>query len=506
MNRDSPYGLQRVRRSLIHFFLGKGISSVAGFAYFLLVVRLLPIAEFATYSVLLALVDILAAVTGFGLLQVLLRYVPELHALHQNRTLAKLVYWVLSLRSLILFGAVLLIYLAAGKFATWVGLAGWEGAFKAYLLVVGLRVTANCCIRLLESMLLQGLSQLASTLTTVSKLLLVILLYSLHNDLVSLPQLIAIEATAEAGGLILLLFAIVRSLRRSIKQDSAGDSARWIRDNFHRMLKFGAAGYGQHLALIPGGSSASRLLVGRLFDTPVVAVFGFAQSVIDFVLRYLPGKLLLGMVRPVILARYASSHNFDDLSKSINLVFKVDCSVLGFGIILLAVAGDPISSLLSSGKYAGMAGNLILALLVAVLLDSLINLLWLSLEALEKNRVMLLTNILLSSSILLIFPLASIAGPFAVAWAKLIGFVTNIALLLTYLRRTGNSLWVDWGAFLKFVAAILASALLGRGLISLGVVWWVACSVAIVFYPLTIYASKAFSLEETQSLRRLAKR
>jgi O-antigen/teichoic acid export membrane protein len=497
------YGRERIRRSLIHFLLGKGISSISGLVALLLVVRSLSVAEFATYSVLVAFVEIFTALTGVGFTHIVLRYVPELYALHLNRSLTRLVFWALLLRSFVLLVAIAATYLAAGHITAWFGLVGWDTAFKAYLLVAGLRITANFSFQILESMLHQGLAQLAFTLTAVSKL--VLLGFSIQQNSLNLLQLITIETVAEAVGLTVLLFALVKSVRQSVTTTIAIEDANWLRDNLGRITKFGAAGYGQHLATMLYGGSPNRLLVGHLFDAPVVAAFGFAQSIIDFIRRYLPGQLLAGMVRPVLLARYASNKDYQDISKTVNLVFKTDFSLVGMGIVFFGVSGETIVSLMSKGKYGGLASELILAMLVLLILEALRPLVELSLQALERNRVLLFTNALLSSSILLAFPLSGISGVFAVIWANLIGMFINLGLLLTYLKRMDCELRLDWRAFARLIAGILLGVILGRGLLFAGLDWKVASGTAIIAYLVLLFISNIFAATEIQALRGLKK-
>lgn len=501
MSAPARYGRDDIRRSFIHFLLGKGVSAIAGVIVLLLIARSLTVVEFATYSVLLAFVEVFTAITGLGFTHIVLRYVPELYALHLNRSLAGLVYWALLLRSLVLLAAIGVTYLAASQIAAWFGLAGWEVAFKAYLLVVGLRVTAHFSFQILESMLHQGLAQLAFTLTAVLKLAL--LVFAIHQHSLDLSQLIEIETVAEVLGLAVLLFALVRSVRQGLAVSAAPGDMNWLKDNLGRMAKFGAAGYGQHLATLLYGGAPNRLLVGRLFDAPAVAAFGFAQSIIDFSRRYLPGQLLAGMVRPVLLARYASDGNYQNISKTVNLVFKTDFSFVGAGCVVFGVGGGAIVSLLSDGKYDEMASGLILAMLLVLILEALRPLVELSLQALERNRVLLFTNVFLSISILLAFPLAEIFGPFAVILANLIGMAINLVLLLAYLKSVGYELALDWGAFARLVAGSLLGVAVGRGLLFAGVGWGVASAIAIVAYVFVILTSRILATAEIQTLRSL---
>ncbi len=78
----NPYSSRRIATGMKHFLMGKALTSVAGICTLLLVIRGLPVQEFAAYSILFGLVDVLLVVTSVGTGQVLTRFVPEIYAQH----------------------------------------------------------------------------------------------------------------------------------------------------------------------------------------------------------------------------------------------------------------------------------------------------------------------------------------------------------------------------------------------------------------------------------------
>ena len=138
---STRYGKKRIQQSLIYFIMGKGVSAVAGVFVMLLVIRELSVESFAAYSVLVALVEMLSAISGLGLAHVLMRYVPELYSKHYQVSLRNLIYGSLGLRSIVLLLAAFVAYQFAGELAPHVGLGSVISAFKVFLLVVVLRAT-----------------------------------------------------------------------------------------------------------------------------------------------------------------------------------------------------------------------------------------------------------------------------------------------------------------------------------------------------------------------------
>lgn len=163
------YGRDRVRRGLQHFLIGKIVSAVAGFIAMVLVVRALPVPEFAAYSVLVALIEVFTALSGMGLSHVILRYVPELFNAGRLASLRQVVAVALGLRSAVLVGLLLLTLLLAQPLADLLGLADMVSAFRLFLLVVGLRSTSHFLSQILESTLNQGISQLGFSASAVAR-------------------------------------------------------------------------------------------------------------------------------------------------------------------------------------------------------------------------------------------------------------------------------------------------------------------------------------------------
>src|SRR5690606_27867213 len=119
---------------------GKAATAVAGIGTFVLLVRVLPVEQFAAYSILFALVELVEAITGVGLSQILSRYVPELFVEHRKHLLRRLVAAALALRFGILAVFLAAVYAMAPTIAPLIGLADWEWAVRAYLAVVLVRV------------------------------------------------------------------------------------------------------------------------------------------------------------------------------------------------------------------------------------------------------------------------------------------------------------------------------------------------------------------------------
>lgn len=344
------YGRDRVRRGLQHFLIGKIVSAVAGFIAMVLVVRALPVPEFAAYSVLVALIEVFTALSGMGLSHVILRYVPELFNAGRLASLRQVVAVALGLRSAVLVGLLLLTLLLAQPLADLLGLADMVSAFRLFLLVVGLRSTSHFLSQILESTLNQGISQLGFSASAVARC--VGMFWLLQTGGANLVNVIALEAMCDAVACVILLVGVSKVLiykQIVSRADAAADS--WAGQHRSQMARFAVSAYLQHLATLPYGGNTNRLVGGAMFGDRLMASFGFALSLYEYAKRYLPTQLLIGLLRPVVVARFTADRDFGAVARLCEQSFQINLVVLLGAMTGLAVAGPELLGLVSAGKY-----------------------------------------------------------------------------------------------------------------------------------------------------------
>ncbi len=464
----SAFAGERVKRGLWHFLLGKGVSSIAGLAAMVLVVRGLSIEEFAAYSVLVALVEVFAAVSGLGLSHLVLRYVPELFNRAKLVVLGRLVRIVLALRTGVLVVALVGAALAAEPLAAWLGLENHLAALQLFLLVVGLRTTSHFLSQVMDSTLHQGITQIAFSSAAVLRC--IGMAWLIHGGQVSLLHVIALEAACDALACAVMVVGLVRLLAVRPGSDSQ-PTDDWIKANTRQLSRFAMTAYLQHLATLPFGGNTNRLVGGVLFGERMMAGFGFALSLYDYVKRYLPTQLLVGVIRPVIVARYTADGNFQRVATLCEKSFQVNLSLLLIITTPVAVAGAEILYVISGAKYGQDSALILLALLALLALETRRVLLEVQAQTVERYDLMIRSNLLLSSSVLL--------GIGAYPWLGAIAFpLGNAAVLLVANRAVARKLaglgfaqapeWRSTARALHIFLAALAVGWLAR---KLGIHW-----------------------------------
>ena len=429
-----PYGAARIRRGVSFLVVGKAATAVAGIGTFVLLVRVLPVEQFAAYSILFALVELVEAITGVGLSQILSRYVPELFVERRKHVLRMLVAAALALRFGILAVFLAAVYALAPTIAPLIGLADWEWAVRAYLAVVLVRVAATTLFGILESMLHQAIAQLGFSLVAVLRF--VLLAVAASQGSLDLETVIVIELVTDIAGFGVMSIGTIRAIRR----DAIGDDGRdegWVRANARRMTEFGVKGYLQHLLILPYGGSTNRILVGASLSSGDVALFGFAQSVADLMERFLPVKLLAGVIRPVLTARYVRDRRFSDLEMAANLILKINATLVCLAAVVIYSGGKPMLAQATGGKYSDGGVGILLLMCALVLMYSVRFMLDHVCHAVEKNGPLMWSNAVITSSILPGIAMLPSLGVYALPLANVVGLVIGSWVLIRRLGAAG---------------------------------------------------------------------
>lgn len=480
------YGRDRVVRGLLHFLLGKGISSIAGFLGIVLVIRLLPVDQFASYSVLVALVETLTAVSGLGLAHALLRYVPELYAQHYQQALRRYVGGSVLLRSGVLLLATLLAFLWSNHLAPLIGLGDEIGPFRLFLLLVFVRSTSQFLSQILESTLHQANAQFAFSLSAVTRLVGMLYLSSSHDA--RLMDVIWVEVVSDVLGLTVMLYGVLRMLRQGAEGSAIpADDAHWLRRHLRQIGRFALAGYAQHLAILPYGGNTNRLVGGRMLADAAMASYGFAQSLYEYVKRYLPAQLLVGLIRPVVVARYAQQRNFADAARMSGKVLQINMLCIGAAFVGLAVGGPEAIKWMSAGKYGTEVAVILLALFIVLLLETQRQQLELLVQTVEIYKVLIPSNIVLAASVLLAVLMLPAWGAVSFPVANIVGLVVANAWVQRRMDAFGFRFRHDWFSSAQVLAIMAVSALMCLGLKELGMIWYLAALLSGVVYTVLSY-------------------
>ncbi len=447
------YSRKRIRRSLMHYLVGRGVSSIANFLVVFLVIRALSVESYAAYTTLSGLLIMTMAFSNGGLERVVPRYLPVLREDGAEAELKRLTWQLLFLR--IAFLAVILLpivvfedFLRAqfsipeDRWAIW--------GFYAYVVVYALSVHLT---RSLQALLLQRESTIALSIEWFSKLALLVAFLFLSGG-ISLAQTMWAHAITSFLGALYMVFKLRANLvSRPETTSSEGDTVARA-----DLISTGWHNYCQRLLGTANSPGANRLICSYMLDSAATAGFGFALAINGLIRRFAPATLLLGLIEPSVMARYSEEKDFTVLQRSASIVVKFSLFVLAPATAWVLFAGQPVAAFVSGGKYTHMTW-LVAGMMVMLMIGSNRTVLTLVANAVNESsslvRATAWSNVLFP---VLIFLVWQFGLPGLLGGILLIAGFDNL-YLVHRLRSLGYGYRIDAGAITKIILfAALAAA------------------------------------------------
>lgn len=498
-SRVDYYGIAKIRDSLFHFVFGKAFSAIASLVIVVTIIRELEVVEYAAYATLHALIMFLRLLTSLGANSALLRFLPDLRVIGNNRSAYAFLMAGILLRAGLYVAPVGLLFLIANDELTRVlNLDQWDSILAWYLLVGFFRVTATFTVGALESLLWQKQAQYSVAVSTLLRLAGVTYLVSVGQ--LNLWNVVLLELITEA--LSLLLLAISGFSKWRSDPARLDGSLNQLRTDAGRYGRFAFWAYLFNLTTVLHGSAPNRLIVSAFLGTASTALFGVIDRLLQFVRQYEPVKLLLGLIRPVFNANYRSRDDYPAIMSMADGLFRLNLVVLVLPLVPVAVAGEYVFDLLSNGKYADASG-LFLGFYVVLMLGSCMLILELLVKALELTKIFVVSNLALSISTVTALPLLPSIGLWALVCANAVGYLVAIGIVVRFLKRRHFPVKIRWGLVSKIVVFAIVAIAIGRILSLTGVHEVLAVLFAyLVFLVLTV-SRVPFTPQELSIFRQL---
>ncbi len=480
--------------------MGKALTAVASVAVLLLVARVLPVPQFAAYAVFQAVIVLVNVISDFGVGQAMVRYVPELRAANNNRPMYLLIFRGAVIRSGMIAATLAAVWLTASWWSPWFKLGDWLPWLALYLPVGWLRLNNLFIFRTMESLLWQKVTQYSMAAGSLTRLALV--LWLIWDGSLSLQSVILMELASELV-IFALLLAGFHSRWRSDALRAQGDR-RWLHDNWRRLRRFAILGYLQGLATVLYGGSANRIAASAALSAGTVGLFGFVDSLADYGQRYLPTRMLHGMIQPLFFARYSQSRDFQDMGRLANMTFRASLLALGLPAVVLLTGGEALLNWLTAGKY-GQAAYLVAGMIFVLGLESLRSQMELMVQAVERNEIFLVSNLMLSSSLLIALALLPHIGLWAFVVGAGSGNLLSLFVVTIWFRKLGLIFQFDWWMTFKSFCTVGVAALMGA-FASQHASAWIGVVVGVVVFTLITSVWPPVKPAERSMLLQLLKR
>ena len=431
MEKANYYSVSRVRTGLRHFALGRSFNGLGGLIFLFLSVRGLTAVEYGNYIVFLAGIELLSLGSSVGVFGFTQRYLPEFRIKGSPRLILNSLGVCLGVRLLTLAACALLILAAAEPIAGLLDISVSHAGFVLFAAWLAVEGTCRWLDNVTESLLLQGVTQVSILLRTWPKVVAVAIL-AFHSEL-SLERLLACELLGSC-----LAVAVVLCCLYAIVAKSPAAADRSYRPNWKAIVAFSRQHYA---ALVLGqmyGYNTLKLLLSAIAGASATAVYGFAQSLVDIVRRYLPVQLLLGLVRPLIIASYADGNDVRRPIFLSNLVFKLNVFVTAPIIAAAVPYASHVAALVDRGRYPG-AYPLIIAFMFILVLQTLHVVLVMLAMSLEQATLILRATFVAILGIAvagLLIPQIGALGAIAGALVSELGYCWAVAAGIRKRHRT----------------------------------------------------------------------
>jgi pyruvyl transferase EpsO len=354
--RQDTYSNANVRRGLLDFLAGKGVQVAGGFATMLLLVRWLPVPEYALYVTVSAVASLLGTLSLLGMDRAASRYVPQAVLQASLTVLRKFVAGMAALR----LTAVLLLGCALAICWRWLApffsLPTWAEAPQLVALTLAWGVVH--AMLLFQTAVSQALMQQrcirdATALAMVLKLAGLTGLWFVPGTALAAVA-VAVSSASDALAASWLFWGTRRHLHRLAEVDT--DGRRMWRADWREIVKVSLQNFAVGQLSFPTQLKPLQLVAAATLPTAGVAAFGFVMSLAANLRLMLPLYLFRSMLEPVMIGRYVAAERSAAAFAAIAMPLAKACAVVVFVMVTgLAIGGRALVDGLAGPAYAGSA-------------------------------------------------------------------------------------------------------------------------------------------------------
>lgn len=510
----TPYSRDNVRRGVLHYLLGRGMSAAAGFLTVILLVRHMEVSAYAAYTAILGFCLLAGMLSGLGMERALARFIPEGVMQHPGAPLMRFIWWTSAARLVILLLLVCALYFSwPAVTACFAGLA----LVPQFPLALAAVLASSAMFQLFSAVMQAMVQQKSLTRILVvqwgGRLVLVLAILGSGAG-ITLEQALWLMAVPDGIGAVILGWAIHRCL--TIPRDEAklappqahGQDGPW--PPWRQVGKLSLNNYGYNLlAALPQGSSMI-ILAAAFLAAPFVAVYGFYINLIERFRQYLPLQFMLNLAEPVLIAGYVRDGNFLRLCHHGRLLYKLNLLLLLPALAWLGAVAAPVTHILTGGKYTEHAW--ILPMLIAQLaLGGHATILQIIINAIGKSGILTVSGCSALSAMGMTVGLVLVSGEYTwLVAAPLVYEMVNNLVAVALLGKSGWPYDLQWrfhGKLLLATAGAWQGALFAAAQIDspLGKVL-LAGIVAVALFGLGVALLRAVEAGELQTVRDMLKR
>lgn len=340
-----------LRRALRGHATYRFAALVLGFSFQVVVVKLLPPEQYATYAVLLAILLVGERLLSFGTDRSILRFVPALILRNDRTGIRILTMRLVRIRAIGIASFVIALMLVSTfqvdivpgdlPLSTLAAFGLWFVAFS--ILKEGDAVAQSLIVH--DRAAVVGA---AEVLVRLCALLVMVLFFGPVN-VHMVMMLHALTSTAAMAGLLGSIWAfIMRRTWAPVVADPPTDPAPLMP---YQMPAFASAAYASTLSYLISSPGVIRLVARTGLDIYAFAAFSFVQGLASSIAGALPGQLVLPSLESVA-AKLTDEGKQAKAFPMLSLLFKVELVLVMAIVVATTLAGAEAIGLLSRQVYA----------------------------------------------------------------------------------------------------------------------------------------------------------
>lgn len=485
------YSAHRFRKALLQFVGGRIGQLAARAVLVLALVRILPVADYGAYMLIIGTAELLLQVGSFGILPLAQRYLPQMLTTLPIRKLYNFVTF------LVVAQLVVLTIIAATLGHFWPRLGPVFGLSEAqlahtslaawlFLVIPAFRFSAE----LLEAMLAQG--QIARAVMVFVRAGAIVVLVMVSKN-IGLTQVLIVDLVSTSA-CVVLSWSSIGATMRSLHSTAASGTLP-VREMFT---------FAWHMALVgPMSGTASpgaiRLALANSLGVAQSGLFAFLQSLERLVSRYLPATMVRNLIRPMLISRAVGQGSTDLLKAGTGLLLKSNMLTVVAGLVVIASCGDQLVYIMSGHKFRG-AGLTLLLLYVNMVATSQRGVQEMVMQITGHTRALWITTVVSPIALFMVWYFSRYGMNIAVLIVTAGSMTAN--WLATWVLQSRTAWFrVDWrGMGAIFLPGFIAGA--GGMLLSHRIKPFLAAALALLLYLALLRVSRPFRQNEIRPLER----
>jgi O-antigen/teichoic acid export membrane protein len=496
MAKDT-YGVSRLKRALVHFVGGRVIQASARAGLILVLVRVLPVADYGVYMLVVGLSEMMLQIASFGVLPVAQRFLPQMITTLAKISLFRFVSALIGIQISVLCLTTTGVGLGWNQLTPFLGFSPEQIEATKYAVALFFLVpTFRFASEMLEALLEQGKSQIARALMPLGRVSGILLLLAAGSEL-GLSTVVAIDICVTASCLLLAYRLLYTSLIAHHATDS--DNTQIPVNEMSR--------FAWHMAAVdllgstkqPG---AIRMALANTLGVIDSGLFAFLQSLERLVSRYLPGTLLRGLVRPMLLSRAFTPGGMAIVEAGAGLLMKTNLLIVASGCIVIGVGGNELVDILSGGKFP-QAGLTLLLMFLVMAITAQISVIEMIMQITGQTKTLRATALIAPLALAAVWAFARFGLNVAVLIIAAGAALSN-GIQLYVLVRSPTGFSVDWrglvGTVVTAALAIIAGILLSDWMNSL----FPAIAIALALFVGLLLLARPFTTRELKIVERVA--